>query len=112
MTFKIDGLDELEETLGKLAENAKDLDREHEVPMSEMFTGAFMKTHTSFEDFDSFVMASGLIKGDLTPEAFAAIPDAPWDAWVQKETSFENWEDMMAQATSDWAERRLMDGVG
>jgi hypothetical protein len=60
MPSKNHGIDSVTKSLNKLADNAKAIDGNNEIPMNELFTSNFMKTHTSFEDFESFVKASEL----------------------------------------------------
>ena len=40
-----------------------------------------------------------------TPEDFAAIPDAEWDAFIASRTRFADWRTMQEKAAADWFSR-------
>lgn len=105
MDIRIDGLDDLQRRLEALARRVEDLDGEHEVPLSELFPPKFMRRHTDFESVEALLDASDF---DIeSQEAFAAIPDADWDAFIARVTRFRDWTDMQEQGIAVWAESRL-----
>ena len=42
-----------------------------------------------------------------TPEDFAAIPDAEWDAFIASRTRFADWRTMQEKAAADWISRGI-----
>ena len=46
--IKFDGFDDLIDELEQLAQNARELDGEHEVPLFELFTQSFMEENTHY----------------------------------------------------------------
>jgi len=105
--FELDvrGLKEFANTLDELAKKAKQLKGENQVPFSEIFTPAFMRKYTNFTTIDKMIEASGYQVNSA--EDFKAIPDAPWDSFVQQRTKFSNWEEMVQKAGLEWTSRKL-----
>lgn len=103
--FKIEGLDELQQKLDELVNNAEELDGEHHIPISELLTGDFVSQHTSFSSADEMFEASGF--KIQTQEDFAAIPDVEWDTFIRSISSFDDWQSMLGAAGQAWAKRRL-----
>ena len=107
MQFKVDmrGLNQLKSRLRRLADNARALDGEHSVPLSELCPPGFMARCTDFRTLEEMFDASGFTVE--TPEDFVAIPDSDWDAFVAKVTRFRDWQAMQERAAAEWARRRL-----
>ena len=105
MGVKFDGLDKLQKELKKMERNAKKLNGTHQIPLNELFTSSFMRKHTKFSSIDAFFKASGF-KAD-TQEDFEAIPDSELDKFVAKNTKFRTWEDMLGEAGSEYALKKL-----
>ena len=103
--FEMSGFDELERKLQQLAENAEAMDGEHPVPLFEFLPPAFMAEHTDFATIDEMFEASGFTVE--TPEDFAAIPDAEWDAFIARRTRFSDWRTMQEKAAADWISREI-----
>jgi len=104
-SFKFDGFKDLEKQLKKMERGAKELERQKEVPFSELFTPAFMRKYTSFASFDDLLEAGGFHAE--TSEEFEAIPDAPFDSHIAATTKFRSWEQMLGEATEQYAMKKL-----
>ena len=103
--LKITGLNELSKKLDRLANNAKKLNGQHRIPVSELLTPAFVSSYTKFSNAQELFDASGFKvekEGD-----FAAIPDDQWDTFIRSISSFPDWKAMMGAAAGEWAKRRL-----
>lgn len=111
MSSKSHSFKNLSKSIEQMSTNLKSLEASNTVPLQDMFAPEFMRTYSSFEDFDSFVLASGLINGELTQQAFEAMPDEKWDTWVREETSFQSWPVMLDKASQEWLERKVFAGV-
>ena len=111
MALKIKGLDNLRKSLNRMKNNLEGLDGQNSVPMDEVFTANFMKTYSSFESLEDFLIDGGLVTGKVTQESFDAIPIDSLNLWVQKETSFQTWAEMLSQATQEWLHSQVFDGV-
>ncbi len=103
--FKFDGFDDLQKELERMQKAAEELDGDHEVPFSELFTEPFMRKYTSFASFDDLLKAGGFHAE--TTEEFEAIPDELFDAHIAATTQFASWEDMLERATTDYVSRKL-----
>ena len=105
--FELDvrGLKEVTDGLDELAKKAKQLNGENRVPLSELFTPAFMRKYTDFATIDEMFEASGYQVDSV--EDFKAIPDAPWDSFVQQRTKFSNWREMIQKGGLEWTSRKL-----
>jgi hypothetical protein len=42
-----------------------------------------------------------------SPEDFKAIPDADWDAFIGRETTFADWQAMLDEAVKVWTIKQL-----
>jgi hypothetical protein len=112
MTVNVRGLKELQRELHKLVKRAEAMDGEHQVPIDQLLTPGFIAAHTAYRDFASFLSASRFINGEVTPTAFAAIPEDLWDQWVAKNSVFPNWQEMLAKAGKEWAQHQLFGTEG
>lgn len=105
--FELDvrGLKEVADGLDELAKKAKQLNGENQVPFSELFAPAFMRKYTDFATIDEMLEATGYQVDSV--EDFKAIPDAPWDSFVQQRTKFSDWREMIQKAGLEWTSRKL-----
>lgn len=103
--FEFSGLDDLQRELEQLAENARELDGEHEIPFDNLFTQAFMQAHTPYDSIDALLEAGGFhAEGN---DEFEAIPEDMLDAYIAKATDFESWEEMLSEATQEYVTDQL-----
>ncbi|WP_298016706.1 hypothetical protein [uncultured Dysosmobacter sp.] len=104
-TFEIKGFDKLEKQLKRMEKGAKELDGQHDVSFSELFTVPFMQKFTKFSSFDELLAAGGFkVKSN---EDFEAIPDADFDKHIASVTKFKNWEEMLGEATEQYICKKL-----
>ena len=104
-SIKIKGLDKLEKQLKQMQKGAKELSRTKQVSFSELFTTSFMKKYTSFSSMDELLNAGGF-KVE-SQEDFEAIPDTELDRHIASTTKFKNWKDMLNEATTQYAAKKL-----
>jgi hypothetical protein len=105
MTFKITGLKEFQKKLEDLERKAKALNGKHEISFAELFNASFMRRYTSFDSMEELIEAGGF-KVE-TVDDFKAIPEHKWDEHIARSTRFRNWQEMMKQASAEWAKRQL-----
>jgi hypothetical protein len=106
--FKIEmkGFDEVQKRLGDMAKRASELDgKQQTVPLSELLNDDFIAEHSSFATFNELLAASPF-KVE-TEEDFEAIPNADWDTYIAKNTSFESWEEMQHQAAAKYLANQI-----
>jgi hypothetical protein len=103
--FKIDGLDELQRNLEELSDRADEIHGKHEVSLNELLTPGFLSKCSRFISADEMFEASGF-KVETT-EDFAKIADEEWDLFIQQNTTFATWSDMLPAAGSEWAQKKL-----
>jgi len=106
--IEIKGFDDLSKKLEDLAEKAESIHGTQEVPLSELLTPGFLAKHTRFLSEDEMFEASGF-KVE-TAEDFANIPDEEWDNFIQQNTPFASWSDMLSAAGTEWTQKKL--GLG
>ena len=96
-------------SLDKLIKNLKSVEKEYgngkNVPVQDLLTGAFMSKHTNYSSLDDFVEASGFDWS--TEEAIEAIPDDELDAFVEANTKFSSWQEMLSTASAEHLGRQL-----
>lgn len=103
--MKIEGLDELQMKLGRMAQAARELNETHTVSMAEILTPDFVSRHTRFADIDALFDVSGFdVK---TQEAFEAIPEENLDVFIRAESDFDSWQEMLGSAGQEWAVGKL-----
>lgn len=105
MSFKITGLDKLQDKLKDMQRRASALHGTRSVPISEMLTPAFLRKHSRFGSTDEMFAASGFQVE--SQEDFEKIPDAEWDAFVSKATTFRTWKAMLGAAAADYAKKKI-----
>ncbi len=105
MKIEITGLDSVKRSLADLSRRAQSLHGEHRVEFSELFSDDFMRRFTDFGTLDQMFAASGF-KVESTAD-FERISADKWDAFVIKKTRCPSWEEMKAQAGSEWASRKV-----
>lgn len=103
--FEIKGLDELSKKLENLGDRADAMNGTQDVPLSELLTPGFLAKYSRFLSEDEMFEASG-IKVE-SPEDFAKIPDEEWDDFIQHNTLFATWSDMLSAAGNEWAAKKL-----
>jgi hypothetical protein len=102
--INLSGLDELEQRLQKLADNAEALDGEHEVTGEELLPDDFIRQNTNFQTRSAFLNASGIkSQEDMATQEF--------DAFVAANTRFANWQEMFEAARAEWANRKLLSDI-
>ncbi|MCW8275239.1 hypothetical protein IMF27_05615 [Pseudomonas sp. PCH199] len=101
----IKGFDALTQRLKQLAEDAEAFDGTHSVPLSEALTHSFLSEHSRFTSADDFLAAGGFELESV--DDFKAMPEEMLDAYVQSETSFSSWKEMLGAAMQLWTKKRL-----
>lgn len=105
MDFKIDGIQHVQKKLSDLSGRIKQLDGNHNVPMSELLTPEFLSGCSKFHSLTELFTGSGFsIKSQ---EDFKAIPDDEWDRFIRLNTSFAGWREMLHAATAAWTKKKL-----
>lgn len=104
-SIKIKGLDKLEKQLKQMEKGAKELSRTKQVSFGELFTASFMRKYTPFSSLDELLQAGGF-KVE-SQEDFETIPDAKLDKHIAATTRFKSWEDMLSEATTQYAAKKL-----
>ena len=105
MSFKIDGLDDLQKQLKKMEKGARELSETKQVSFGELFTASFMRKYTPFSSLDDFLTAGGF-KAE-SQEDFEAIPDSELDKYIATTTNFNSWDDMLGEATTQYVSKKL-----
>lgn len=103
MKIEIKGLDEVQRKLQDLRRRAENLSGN--VPMRELLTPDFLRSHSRFNSIEEMFEASGF-KVE-TQDDFKNIPDEPWDEFIAKETTFPNWKEMLIAAGGEYAKRKF-----
>lgn len=105
MSFKIDGLDELQKQLKNMQSAARELEGTHEVSFDEIFTTSFMKKYTNFVTIDELLISGGF--NVETTEEFEAIPEDELNIHIANTTKFDCWSDMYEEAVSQYISKKL-----
>lgn len=102
--IEFDGLDELGKKLDELKESAESI-QGTQVPLDALLTPGFLAKHTRFLSTDEMFKASGF---DVeTTEDFEKIPDEEWNTFIEQNTPFATWSDMLSAAAAEWTRKKL-----
>ena len=96
----VEGLDELNDELERLEENARELDGTHDVPLTELFNPRFMHKYTDFESFGDMIEQSKWTVE--SQQDFEAIPGRQFDMYVRERTQFSDSDEMLDVAAEEW----------
>lgn len=112
MRIKVEtsGLDRLKRRLRQMEAGARRLDGHHAVRLDEMLHPGFMRRHTQFGSLEEMLAESEWTVESV--EDFEAIPDGPWDTYVQQTTRFRSWREMQESAGREWMRSKVKKELG
>ena len=102
--IEFDGFDEFSKKVDELKESAESI-QGTQLPLGELLTPGFLAKHTRFLSVDEMFEASGF-KVE-TADDFEKIPDEEWTNFIEQNTPFATWSDMLSAAAAEWARKRL-----
>jgi hypothetical protein len=103
--MKISGLDEFQRSLGNLSAKAQALSGDHNVPLKELLSDSFVRSHSQFNSLEDLFEASGFSVN--SQEDFEKIPDAEWDTFIRGNSDFPDWKSMLGSAGTEWMKTQL-----
>lgn len=107
MKFEIKGLDNLNRQLGEMQRKSEEASGIESVPIEELLSTSFMSTHTNFDSFTEMVEKSG--NEPTTDEEWSTLlASKEWDTFISKNTLFQGWEALLAEA----AKERIIQQLG
>lgn len=102
----MEGFDELERNLDDLQSRAEELDGENKVRLDELLNETFMANHTNYTNLDEMINGSEF--EFETDEEFEEILETEeWDTFIESNSVFENWDDMIEKALAEWTAENL-----
>lgn len=104
-SFKVTGLDELEKQLKQMEKGVNELSQTNQVSFKDLFPISFMRKYTSFSSVNELLDAGGF--NIESQEDFEAIPEHELNKHIAAVTKFSSWEDMLGEATSQYALKKL-----
>ena len=105
MSVKISGLDSLQKKLKKMSDDAREIEGEHQVAISDLLTPSFLAKHTSCANAQELFDRSGF-KIDSAKD-FKTIPDEEWDQYISSISEFSTWRKMLQAATAEYAKCKM-----
>lgn len=105
MKIRVDGVDEVQKNLEKILNKAKEIEEPNQVPLTELLPDSFIKKYTNFETTQDFVDACE----KLLDVDFLSIDqnDEKFNHVIKEKTSFDNWNEMINEATTQWVGKKL-----
>jgi hypothetical protein len=91
--------------LKELTRKASELDGNRNIPLPELLTPEFLASCSRFGSADEMFNVSGF--HIESADDFKAIPDAEWDDFISKNTSYSRWEEMLKAAVGNWVKGQL-----
>ena len=105
MSVEISGFEDFADELDELQDRVETIDGKNAVSITELFPPDFMQTYSEFDSIQEFFEES---PWTVESEAdFGAIPEDPFDAYVDDHTGFDSWETMLSAAAREWVGREL-----
>lgn len=95
----------LDNKLSELVSNAKNLEKTTSVQIQDILTPEFISQNSNFNDLSELLESSGF-KIDSQSD-FENIPQNELDTFIDKETTFSSWEDMLSDAGVSWTRKQL-----
>ncbi|BAO04998.1 uncharacterized protein CBO05P1_279 [Clostridium botulinum B str. Osaka05] len=105
--IEITGLDELIENFEEMEIKGKESNGKNDVSLDALFNKSFMVKYTSFDNFDLFLKEGGFEVE--TSEDFENIPEEKLDVYIEKETKFKNWDEMLGQAGEEYIKKKMFE---
>lgn len=105
MGIKVKGFDKLRKRLQEMQNGVKELGDQKNVPLTDLFTPAFMSKYTSVSTLDEFCEKSGF--NFSSKEDFENIPQEDLDEYVRSISNFSNWNDMLDNAVRIYISKKL-----
>ncbi|TLS36518.1 hypothetical protein [Pseudalkalibacillus caeni] len=104
MVSKLNRLYEIETDLNRLQKAINDNEKTFLPLMRELFPVTFMQKYTKFSSIDSFLEES---PWDFSSkEAFEDLADHYWDEFINENTDFNSWEEMMTVGLNKWLNKK------
>ncbi|KSU10844.1 hypothetical protein LMG8526HA_02018 [Lactococcus lactis] len=100
MTIKFD-----DSGIKNLQKNLKKVSGLHSYDVSEILNDSFINENTNFQTLEKFVESSGFDWS--SKESFEAIPDEAMDKFVNDNSRFSSWTDMMTTASQNLVAKKL-----
>jgi hypothetical protein len=98
VSFKINGLDELQKRL-------KSLSQVETISLGEVLTPAFVASCSRFSNVQELFDASGF--QIHSTEDLKLVPDDQWDKYISDNTTFPDWLSMQKEAHREWLAGKL-----
>ena len=92
-------------SLRDLKQNLRRMEGHHDVPMSDLLTDQFIQAHTQLSSLTALLEKSGFVINSI--DDFKAIPDKEWDDYISSVSDFQNWQDMLREATRQYVIRQI-----
>lgn len=103
MSFKSNG------NLEKLSKNLSELSGSSGVKLVDLMSSNFISSCSRYSSLEELFDSSGF--KIESKEDFAAIPDEDWDAFIQGNTTHENWLEMQKAALLSYTKAHLFKGL-
>ena len=93
--------DDLSNMLDDLDKRARELGGEHDVPIEDILTPAFVSSCSEFTSIDAFFGAGGF--SFESQEEFERIPEEELNSHVRATTTYGDWDEMLTAAGEQYA---------
>src|SRR6059058_4311793 len=100
MSFQVTGLEKFRQRLEELTNKVESIRGQQSIPLNELLTPDFLAACSTFSSAQEMFERSGF-KVE-SKEDFEAIPDEPWDEFIQNNTSYFSWQEMLQAAGAAW----------
>lgn len=74
-------------------------------PLGELMPDPFIERTTNFDSIADLLASCGFDTSNQA--AFEAIPDEDWDQFIESESVFSSWREMLHSAGQEWLANQL-----
>ena len=105
MSVELHGFDNLRRELSELEQNIRNVDGEHQIPITELLNNSFMNKYTSLDAAQDFIDGCENVCGS----EFSEIDenDEKFTDFIKENTNFNSWSEMLKNASENWVVSQL-----
>ncbi|MFQ5828178.1 MAG: hypothetical protein ACE5JD_03355 [Candidatus Methylomirabilia bacterium] len=94
--------EELKRRLDRIAAKARRLHGEPPVPLREVLTDSFVRSHTKYQSWEEM-----LDQSPFRTQSSQNFTNSRWDAFIRANTKFSSWKEMLKEAAKEMFKREL-----
>lgn len=95
--------------IDKIMSNSQSIDKDGQIDIQDLLSEKFLREETKFISVEQIFSFFGKTK--VNQKTFSEIDDKDWNLFIFQETKFDNWDEMLALATTYFMRNKLFAGI-